>query len=86
MITKEQLHSTLNFGHEMGDSYFAVEVEMEGFTRTEIIVNEMENIEDKLEYYGRVYDDDMKHKHGKVRIIGASTGRTVQETVDYLWM
>lgn len=45
-------------------------VEMPGFESPEMIVNPIENLEKKLEYWKKVYDDNLEHKNAKgIKII-----------------
>lgn len=46
-------------------------IEMPGFEKPELIVNPLENLPKKLEYYKATYDDNLEHKHAKgIKIIG----------------
>ena len=46
-------------------------IEMSGFPKPELITNPVENLEMKLEYYKKTYDEDLEHKHAKgIKIIG----------------
>ncbi len=45
-------------------------IDMDGYDLPEIIVNPPENIEKKIEYYKNTYDDECKHKHAPIRIVG----------------
>jgi len=45
-------------------------IEMPGFEFPEMIVNPVENLEKKLEYYKNTYGEDLEHKHAKgIKII-----------------
>ena len=71
--------------------YVAVKIEMEGFSSPEIIINPIENAEDKLKYYQNVYDENLNHKHAKgIRIVNFTYGYSFEEiqidlTEDYEW-
>ena len=46
-------------------------IEMPGFESPEMIINPVENLEKKLEYYKSAYDDNLEHKNAKgIKIIG----------------
>lgn len=61
-IIKQAIKTKTNFG---------VFVEMPGYESPEIIVNPVENLEKKLEYYKNAYDENLKHKHAEgIKIIG----------------
>lgn len=52
-------------------SRIGVKIVMPGFDYPEIIVNPYENLDKKLEYYKKTYDDDLMHiKAEGVQIIG----------------
>ena len=40
-------------------------IEMPGFESPELIINPVENLEKKLEYYKNTYGEDLEHKHAK---------------------
>lgn len=64
--------------------YVAVEVEMNGYDKNEIIVNEHENIDSKLEYYLNVYDENLEHKHSPgIRIIDFTYFNKFEELEKY---
>lgn len=45
-------------------------IEMPGFESPELIINPVENLEKKLEYYKNTYGEDLEHKHAKgIKII-----------------
>ena len=46
-------------------------VDMPGFPAPEMITNPPENIDGKLEYYKKTYDENCEHKHAPgIRIVG----------------
>ncbi|MBU5293117.1 hypothetical protein KQH90_03580 [Anaerosalibacter bizertensis] len=46
-------------------------IEMPGFKEPEMIINPAVNLEKKLDYYKKVYDENLEHKHAKgIKIIG----------------
>lgn len=61
-IIKQAIKTKVNVG---------VFIEMPGFESPEIIVNPVENLEKKLEYYKNTYDENLNHKHAEgIKIIG----------------
>ena len=55
------------------EGYVAIQVRMDGFPEDEIIVNRCENIDTKLEYYNKTYDENCNHKFAKgIRIVNAT--------------
>lgn len=50
-------------------------IEMPDFEQPELIINPVANLEKKLEYYKKTYDEKLEHKHAKgIRIIGYTFG------------
>lgn len=46
-------------------------IEMPGFPEPEMITNPVVNLEKKLDYYKKTYDESLEHKHAKgIKIIG----------------
>lgn len=57
-------------------------IEMPGFPAPEIITNPPENIDGKLAYYEKTYDENCEHKHATgIRIVGIATPLHEGETV-----
>lgn len=49
----------------------ALLIEMPGFPKPEMITNPYENLQKKLEYYKKTYDENLEHKHAKgIKIVG----------------
>lgn len=45
-------------------------IEMPGFEKPELIINPVENLEKKFEYWKDTYGEDLEHKHAKgIKII-----------------
>lgn len=50
--------------------YFYVIVRVLGSTKDEVIINHMDNLKSKIEYYEKAYDEDLKLKScDKIRIV-----------------
>lgn len=61
---------------EVGANYVAVLIEMK-LDKPEIIINSIENVDSKLEYYKDVYDENLNHKYADgIKIIGFTYGRS----------
>ena len=68
-MLKEQLKELFNTALREDYKYIAVQIEMEGFKKPEIIINRVkQNGEDKLKYYDKVYDENLIHKFSKEKI------------------
>lgn len=64
-----ELEEVVNAAIELGES-LGIFIEMPGFEFPEIIINPVESLEKKLEYWKATYDDNLEHKHAKgIRII-----------------
>jgi hypothetical protein len=59
MTKKEKLIEILNSAIKDKNEYIAVAVETRGSNDVEIIINPNSNLEKKLNYYTRSYNDDM---------------------------
>lgn len=81
------LERCFNTAKELGQKFVAIRVEMDGFPKAEIIVNPIENVDSKLEYYKNAYNEDLTHKHANgIKITSFSFGKTmseIQEDLDY---
>lgn len=78
--TMEEMIEIFEDAKEFNSNYVAVKVEMDGFDKPEIIINEKENIDSKLEYYKKAYNDDLTHKHSLgIRIVNYSYGNTFED-------
>jgi len=66
-------------------NFIGVAVEMQGFLRPEIIINERANFESKLEYYKKAYNQDLTLKtFSGIKIIGFACGNYFDEVQDKL--
>lgn len=62
---------------EHGVNFVAVMVDM-GMEKPEIIVNPIENVLDKLAYYEKAYDNDLRLKaNPNIRIVGVTYGMSL---------
>lgn len=51
----------------------ALYITIPGCEKPELIINQRENFEFKLDYYAKTYDDNLEHKHAKgIKIVGAT--------------
>ncbi|HDR7926310.1 TPA: hypothetical protein ACGW7B_005790 [Bacillus nitratireducens] len=70
MNNREQLEKVFKEAFENEAEYVFVEIFMEGFPSTELIVNPTTNIIPKMEYYLKTYDENLNHKFSKgIRIL-----------------
>lgn len=59
-MTKEQFKRIVEEGVFRGKRYLAVKIETEGNPAPEIIINPSDNINAKMRYYDKAYNDDME--------------------------
>lgn len=70
-MKKENLINIFDTAKETGQD-IAVEVTIPGQTTTEVIINRNENLDNKLEFYKKAYDEDCVHCMNKdVKIVDA---------------
>lgn len=71
LTTVSELEGYCNAQIEKGES-ISLAIEMEEFPGLEIITNPLENIQLKLEYYKKVYDDNLVNKFAQavIKIVG----------------
>lgn len=68
-----------------GATYIAVKIQMEGYPKPEIIINESENFKKKLEYYKNSYNEDLTLKaFNGIKIIGFAYGEYFEDIYDEL--
>ena len=74
-LTMDNLIQNFNCAKKHDSPYVAVLIAMEGFPKAEIIINQAENIDTKLEYYQKTYDENLNHKFAKgIKIVGMTHG------------
>jgi hypothetical protein len=60
--------------------YVGVKIQMQGFPRPEIIINENENFDSKFAYYKKAYNDDLTLKtFNGIKIVGFTYGESFEE-------
>lgn len=85
MVDLSKLENCFKVAKETNQKYIGVLIKMEGFEKPELIVNESENFERKLEYYKYSYNDDLTLKKcDSVKIIGYAFGSNLEDIYDYL--
>lgn len=63
---EEVIKSAINKNKPLG-----LLIEMPDFEEPEMIVNPAVNLQKKLEYYKKTYDESLEHKHAKgIKIVG----------------
>jgi hypothetical protein len=69
-MTQQTLIDVFEEGKRIGFKYIYIIVKFENGQK-ELIVNQMENMEEKLTYYQNAYDENLVHKHAPCGILEA---------------
>ena len=70
-MTLENLEGCFISAKKRKCMYVGVKIEMQGFEKPEIIINQVENFDTKLEYYKKAYNNDLTLKtFNGIKIIG----------------
>ena len=79
-MTIDNLERCFNTAKELNKKYVGVKIEMEGFPKPEIIINENGNFDSKLVYYKKAYNEDLTLKaFNGIRIIGFTFGESFDD-------
>lgn len=85
-LTMKHLENCFTEAQNLGESFVGVKIEMDGFPQPEVIINKNENIESKLAYYKKTYDENLNHKFAPgIKIVGFTYGQDfgdIQEVLD----
>jgi len=75
-FNKPYLENIFNMAIDVNARFIGILIEKEGFKKSEIIINPIENAIGVLEFYRSTYDYDLVHKFSnvKIRIANASYG------------
>jgi len=61
-------------------AYIGVKIQMQGFAKPEVIINEVENFKTKLEYYKKAYNMDLTLKAvNEIKIVGFTFGNSYDD-------
>lgn len=86
-ITMKDLEDCCAKALETGSDNIAIYIENDDIPDLEVIINPYNNIEKKLEYFKKVYDEDLNHRHSEgIRIVGCTYGKTfaeIEENMQY---
>jgi hypothetical protein len=81
----EHLINCFEIAKERHMPYVGVKIQMQGFEKPEIIINPLENFEEKLEYYKKAYNDDLTLKSfNGIKIVGFTYADSFSEIEDDL--
>ena len=62
-LTLENLKRTFERAKRLKQKYVFIVVRMKGFKKDEVIINAIENVDEKLNYYMQAYDEELNHKY-----------------------
>ncbi|PEP87639.1 hypothetical protein COE95_15585 [Bacillus toyonensis] len=84
-ITLEELEKCFNEALIEEAEYVAVLIEMDGIPSDEVIINDKHNIDSKLAYYMKMYNEDLEHRYTPgIRIVGFAYGYSFSEILRQL--
>ncbi len=73
--TLEELERCYNEALNEGAEYVAVQIKIDEFSNDEVIINEKYNIDSKLAYYKKTYNEDLEHRWNlRICIVGFAYG------------
>ena len=74
-LTMDNLEKCFYEASQKDKKYVGVLIQMQGFPRPEVIINENANFDSKFDYYKRAYNDDLTLKtFNGIKIIGYTYG------------
>lgn len=63
-----------------GAKYVGVKIQIQGFLKPEVIINEHENFDSKFAYYKKAYNDDLTLKaFDGIKIVGFTYGDSFED-------
>ena len=84
-LTIDYLSNTFERAKELDYRFVGVLIEIDGFDKPEVIINQIENFDSKLAYYARTYNENLNHKFVEGKRISAFTfGNSFSEIEKYL--
>lgn len=84
-LTIDYLINTFERAKELDYRFVGVLIEIDGYVKPEVIINQVENFDSKLSYYESAYTENLKHKFTKGKRISAITfGNSFSEIEMYL--
>ena len=76
----ENLEKCFYEASKQDKKYVGVKIQMKGFTKPEIIINENENFDSKFAYYKKAYNEDLTLKtFNGIRIAGFTYGDSFKD-------
>ena len=79
-LTMDNLIDTLHKAKEQEANFFAVQIKMPDCNSPETIINSIDNVDTKINYYKNVYNNDLKLKScDAIQIVNFTFGKTWTE-------
>ena len=76
----ENLEKCFYEASKQNKKYVGVKIQMQGFSKPEIIINENENFDSKFDYYKKAYNEDLTLKtFNGIRIVGFTYGDSFKD-------
>ena len=76
----ENLEKCFYEASKQDKKYVGVKIQMQGFSKPEIIINENENFDSKFDYYKKAYNEDLTLKtFNGIRIVGFTYGDSFKD-------
>jgi hypothetical protein len=85
MVSIDGLERCFSVAKETNQKFIGVLIQMEGFEKPELIINEKKIFESKLAYYKKAYNEDLTLKSfNGIKIIGYAFGTSLDDVYGYL--
>ncbi|SHJ62548.1 hypothetical protein [Clostridium magnum] len=85
MVNLSKLEKCFEVAKETNQKFIGVLIQMQGFEKPELIINQNENFDAKLAYYKKAYNEDLTLKtFNGIKIIGYAFGSSLDDIYRYL--
>lgn len=85
IVSLSKLEKCFEVAKETNQNFIGVLIQMQGFKKPELIINQKENFDTKLAYYKKAYNEDLTLKtFNGIKIIGYAFGSTPNDIYGYL--
>ncbi|MCD3217478.1 hypothetical protein FDJ70_07625 [Clostridium botulinum] len=79
-LTINNLEKCFYEASQKNKKYVGIKIQMKGFLKAEIIINENANFDSKFDYYKKAYNEDLILKtFNGIKIVGFTFGDTFEE-------
>ena len=85
MVNLNKLEKCFEVAKETNQNFIGVLIQMQGFEKPELIINQSENFDTKLAYYKKAYNEDLTLKtFNGIKIIGYAFGTSLGDIYNFL--